>query len=190
MARIAGVKSLHIIPITDANATSSDIAEYGTLEEVKQFISFSGSLNRAESAWYSNNRTEESFSSITGAELEAVVGKLSPAQKAKISGATYSTGVMTRKATDRQAEFGVLVVYELMGTGGGQYAELYCRTKLAIDTIEGETKTDSITDSPVTISGIASPLPGGQVVVGYEDTGLTLKTPAELFAEMKKIALT
>lgn len=189
MARIAGVKSLHIIPITNSSATSTDIATYGTLEELTQFISFSGSLSRAESAWYSNNKTEESFSSITGAELEAVVGKLSPAQKAKLSGATYASGVMTRRSTDRQAEFGVLVVYELMGAGGGQYAELYCRTKLAIDTIEGETKTDSVTDSPVTISGIAAPLPGGQVVVSFEDTGSTLKTPAQLFAEMKKISL-
>lgn len=152
MSRIAGVKYLGIAPINKSTGRET----YETPIELKQFISFSATKNYSETSWYSNDQTEETFNAIVDEDIEIVLGHLSGDLRAKLSGANYdSKGVMTEKSDDEQPEFGLIVVLSQLPTGTLNKA--YYRVKLKVEATEGETKTDSINDSTVTLSGKAIP---------------------------------
>ena len=152
MSRIAGVQYLALCDITSGAGSS---VTYGEPVEIKQFISFSATKNFSETSWYSNDVTEEIFQGVVDVDLEIVVGRLSGDLKAKIMGHTYDAekGVITEKADDEQPEFGLIVV--LTQLPSGKLCQAYTRVKLKVESVNGETKTDSITDSQVTISGKA-----------------------------------
>ena len=153
MARIAGVSYLGLAPITYGEGGS---ISYGALQEIKQFISFSATKNYSETQWYSNDTVEETFASIVSEDIEIVLGRMTGDVKALIAGANYSEkGVMTEKADDVQKEFGLVVV--LTQLPEGKLCKAYTRVKLKVESTEGETQTDSITDSQVTLSGSAIP---------------------------------
>ena len=50
-----------------------------------------------------------------------------------------------------------------MGSQSGTLNQVYYRCKLTVEGVEAETKTDSVTDSQVTISGKAIPLADGRI---------------------------
>ena len=153
MSRIAGVKYLGIAPITKQSGGKET---YGSPIELKQFVSFSATKNYSETSWYSNDQTEETFNAIVDEDIEIVLGHLSGELRAKLSGANYDDkGVMTEKSDDEQAEFGLIVVLSQLPTGTLNKA--YYRVKLKVEATEGETKTDSINDSTVTLTGKAIP---------------------------------
>ena len=152
MSRIAGVKYLGIAPINKSGGRET----YETPIELKQFVSFSATKNYSETSWYSNDQTEETFNAIADEDIEIVLGHLSGELRAKLSGANYDTkGVMTEKSDDEQPEFGLIVVLSQLPTGTLNKA--YYRVKLKVEATEGETKTDSINDSTVTLTGKAIP---------------------------------
>lgn len=163
MARIAGVKYLGIAPLT---YTVDGKPQWGTPVEIKQFVSFSGTKNFSEMNWYSNDVVEETFKGVVDIDLEIVVGRLSAELRSMLMGSEYDqeTGVMVEKSDDAQKEFGLIVVLSQMGTTNGTVNQVYYRVKLTVDGYEAETKTDSVTDSPVTISGKAIPLSDGRIV--------------------------
>lgn len=149
MARIAGVQFLGIAPIQGSG-------EYGAVKELKQFISFSATKNYSETQWYSNDTVEETFASIVSEDIEIVLGRIDGETRALISGAEYSQkGVLTEKADDEQKEFALIVVLSQLPKG--TLNKCYYRVKLKIESTEGETKTDSINDSQVTLIGVAIP---------------------------------
>ena len=153
MSRIAGVKYLGIAPITKQSGGKES---YGSPIELKQFVSFSATKNYSETSWYSNDQTEETFNAIVDEDIEIVLGHLSGDLRAKLSGANYDAkGVMTEKSDDEQAEFGLIVVLSQLPKGTLNKA--YYRVKLKVESTEGETKTDSINDSTVTLTGKAIP---------------------------------
>ena len=167
MARIAGVKFLGIAPLSyalDGEPT------YGEVTEIKQFISFSGSKNFSEMNWYSNDVVEETFANVVDIDLEIVVGRLSAELRSQLMGSDYSqeNGVMVEKSDDAQQEFALIVVLSQMGTTNGTVNQVYYRVKLTVDGYEAETKTDSITDSTVTITGKAIPLADGRIVASID----------------------
>lgn len=152
MSRIAGVKYLGIAPINKSGLKET----YEAPIELKQFVSFSATKNYSETSWYSNDQTEETFNAIVDEDIEIVLGHLSGDLRAKLSGANYDDkGVMTEKSDDEQAEFGLIVVLSQLPKGTLNKA--YYRVKLKVESTEGETKTDSINDSTVTLSGKAIP---------------------------------
>ena len=162
MARIAGVKSIHIAKIESYGENGKPT--YGEIKELKQFISFSSTKNFSEMNWYSNDIVEETFKSVVDMELEIVLGKLDNETKALIMGSEYnSKGVLVEKADDAQAEFAVIVVLSQMGTTNGTVNQVFYRTKLSIDGLSAETKTDSVTDSQLTLTGRAIPLADGRI---------------------------
>ena len=167
MARIAGVKFLGIAPLT---YDESGNPQYGEVTEIKQFISFSGSKNFSEMNWYSNDIVEETFANVVDIDLEIVVGRLSAKLRSTLMGSTYSesNGVMVEKSDDAQQEFALIVVLSQMGTTNGTVNQVYYRVKLTVDGYEAETKTDSITDSTVTITGKAIPLADGRSVASID----------------------
>ena len=115
MARIAGVKSIHIAKIESYGENGKPT--YGEIKELKQFISFSSTKNFSEMNWYSNDIVEETFKSVVDMELEIVLGKLDNETKGLIMGSEYnSKGVLVEKADDAQAEFAVIVVLSQMGS--------------------------------------------------------------------------
>ena len=162
MARIAGVKSIHIAKIESYGENGKPT--YGEIKELKQFISFSSTKNFSEMNWYSNDIVEETFKSVVDMELEIVLGKLDNETKALIMGSEYnSKGVLVEKSDDAQAEFAVIVVLSQMGTTNGTINQVFYRTKLSIDGLSAETKTDSVTDSQLTLTGRAIPLADGRI---------------------------
>ena len=162
MARIAGVKSIHIAKIESYGENGKPT--YGEIKELKQFISFSSTKNFSEMNWYSNDIVEETFKSVVDMELEIVLGKLDSETKALIMGSEYnSKGVLVEKADDAQAEFAVIVVLSQMGTTNGTVNQVFYRTKLTMDGVSAETKTDSVTDSQLTLTGRAIPLSDGRI---------------------------
>ena len=162
MARIAGVKSIHIAKIESYGENGKPV--YGEIKELKQFISFSSTKNFSEMNWYSNDIVEETFKTVVDMELEIVLGKLDNETKALIMGSEYnSKGVLVEKADDAQAEFAVIVVLSQMGATNGTINQVFYRTKLSIDGLSAETKTDSITDSQLTLTGRAIPLADGRI---------------------------
>ena len=162
MARIAGVKSIHIAKIESYGENGKPT--YGEVKELKQFISFSSTKNFSEMNWYSNDIVEETFKSVVDMELEIVLGKLDNETKALIMGSEYnSKGVLVEKSDDAQAEFAVIVVLSQMGTTNGTINQVFYRTKLSIDGLSAETKTDSVTDSQLTLTGRAIPLADGRI---------------------------
>lgn len=168
MSRIAGVKYLGIAPIKKSGTKET----YETPIELKQFVSFSATKNYSETSWYSNDQTEETFNAIVDEDIEIVLGHLSGDLRAKLSGATYdSKGVMTEKSDDEQAEFGLIVVLSQLPTGTLNKA--YYRVKLKVEATEGETKTDSINDSTVTLSGKAIPNSEGIICRTIDSTDTT-----------------
>ncbi len=168
MSRIAGVKYLGIAPIKKQGEKET----YETPIELKQFVSFSATKNYSETSWYSNDQTEETFNAIVDEDIEIVLGHLSGDLRAKLSGATYdSKGVMTEKSDDEQAEFGLIVVLSQLPTGTLNKA--YYRVKLKVEATEGETKTDSINDSTVTLSGKAIPNSEGIICRTIDSTDTT-----------------
>ena len=168
MSRIAGVKYLGIAPITKPSGKEV----YGSPIELKQFISFSATKNYSETSWYSNDQTEETFNAIVDEDIEIVLGHLSGELRAKLSGANYdSKGVMTEKSDDEQAEFGLIVVLSQLPTGTLNKA--YYRVKLKVEATEGETKTDSINDSTVTLTGKAIPNSEGIICRTIDSTDTT-----------------
>ena len=162
MARIAGVKSIHIAKIQSYGENGKPT--YGEIKELKQFISFSSTKNFSEMNWYSNDIVEETFKSVVDMELEIVLGKLDNGTKALIMGSEYNDkGVLVEKADDAQAEFAVIVVLSQMGTTNGTVNQVFYRTKLTMDGVSAETKTDSVTDSQLTLTGRAIPLADGRI---------------------------
>lgn len=162
MARIAGVKSIHIAKIESYGENGKPT--YGEIKELKQFISFSSTKNFSEMNWYSNDIVEETFKTVVDVELEIVLGKLDNETKGLIMGSQYTNkGVLVEKADDAQAEFAVIVVLSQMGATNGTINQVFYRTKLSIDGLSAETKTDSITDSQLTLTGRAIPLADGRI---------------------------
>ena len=162
MARIAGVKSIHIAKIESYGENGKPV--YGEVKELKQFISFSSTKNFSEMNWYSNDIVEETFKTVVDVELEIVLGKLDNETKGLIMGSQYTNkGVLVEKADDAQAEFAVIVVLSQMGATNGTINQVFYRTKLSIDGLSAETKTDSITDSQLTLTGRAIPLADGRI---------------------------
>lgn len=161
MARISGVKFLGIAPIT---GYESGVPTYGPVQEIKQFISFNGKKNFSEMSWYSNDVVEETFKNVVDVDLEIVVGRLSPELRATLMGSEYTEkGVMVEKSDDVQPEFALVVVLSQMGSKNGTLNQVYYRCKLTVEGVEAETKTDSVTDTQVTISGKAIPLADGRI---------------------------
>ena len=168
MSRIAGVKYLGIAPIKKSGARET----YETPIELKQFVSFSATKNYSETSWYSNDQTEETFNAIVDEDIEIVLGHLSGDLRAKLSGANYDAkGVMTEKSDDEQPEFGLIVVLSQLPTGTLNKA--YYRVKLKVEATEGETKTDSINDSTVTLTGKAIPNSEGIICRTIDSTDTT-----------------
>lgn len=168
MSRIAGVKYLGIAPINKSGGRET----YETPIELKQFVSFSATKNYSETSWYSNDQTEETFNAIVDEDIEIVLGHLSGDLRAKLSGANYDAkGVMTEKSDDEQPEFGLIVVLSQLPTGTLNKA--YYRVKLKVEATEGETKTDSINDSTVTLTGKAIPNSEGIICRTIDSTDAT-----------------
>lgn len=168
MSRIAGVKYLAIAPINKSGGRET----YETPIELKQFVSFSATKNYSETSWYSNDQTEETFNAIVDEDIEIVLGHLSGDLRAKLSGANYDAkGVMTEKSDDEQPEFGLIVVLSQLPTGTLNKA--YYRVKLKVEATEGETKTDSINDSTVTLTGKAIPNSEGIICRTIDSTDAT-----------------
>ena len=162
MARIAGVKSIHIAKIESYGENGKPV--YGEVKELKQFISFSSTKNFSEMNWYSNDIVEETFKTVVDVELEIVLGKLDNETKGLIMGSQYTNkGVLVEKAEDAQAEFAVIVVLSQMGSTNGTVNQVFYRTKLTMDGVSAETKTDSVTDSQLTLNGRAIPLADGRI---------------------------
>ena len=112
----------------------------------------------------SNDIVEETFKNVVDIDVEIVLGKLSNEVKALIMGSTYTEeGVMIEASNDAQQEFAVIVVLSQMGTVNGTLNYVFYRTKLTLEGVEAETKTDSITDSQLTLSGKAIPLSNGRI---------------------------
>ena len=162
MARIAGVQYLGIAKIESYD--ENNLPVYGDVQEIRQFISFSSTKNFSEMNWYSNDIVEETFKNVVDIDVEIVLGKLSNELKALIMGSTYTEqGVMVEASNDAQQEFAVIVVLSQMGTVNGTLNYVFYRTKLTLEGVEAETKTDSITDSQLTLSGKAIPLANGRI---------------------------
>ena len=162
MARIAGVQFLGIAKIDSYD--ENNLPVYGEVQEIRQFISFSTTKNFSEMNWYSNDIVEETFKNVVDVDIEIVLGKLSNELKALIMGSTYTEkGVMIEASNDAQQEFAVIVVLSQMGTVNGTLNYVFYRTKLTLEGVEAETKTDSITDSQLTLSGKAIPLANGRI---------------------------
>jgi phi13 family phage major tail protein len=162
MARIAGVQYLGIAKIESYN--ENNLPVYGDVQEIRQFISFSSTKNFSEMNWYSNDIVEETFKNVVDIDVEIVLGKLSNEVKSLIMGSTYTEdGVMIEASNDAQQEFAVIVVLSQMGTVNGTLNYVFYRTKLTLEGVEAETKTDSITDSQLTLSGKAIPLANGRI---------------------------
>ena len=162
MARIAGVQYLGIAKIESYD--ENNLPVYANVQEIRQFISFSSTKNFSEMNWYSNDIVEETFKNVVDIDIEIVLGKLSNELKALIMGSTYTEeGVMIEASNDAQQEFAVIVVLSQMGTVNGTLNYVFYRTKLTLEGVEAETKTDSITDSQLTLSGKAIPLANGRI---------------------------
>ena len=162
MARIAGVQYLGVAKINSYD--ENNLPVYGEIQEIRQFISFSSTKNFSEMNWYSNDIVEETFKNVVDIDVEIVLGKLSNEMKALFMGSTYTEkGVMVEASNDAQQEFAVIVVLSQMGTTNGTLNYVFYRTKLTLEGIDAETKTDSITDSQVTLSGKAIPLANGRI---------------------------
>ena len=162
MARIAGVQYLGIAKIESYD--ENNLPVYSDVQEIRQFISFSSTKNFSEMNWYSNDIVEETFKNVVDIDIEIVLGKLSNEVKSLIMGSTYTEeGVMIEASNDAQQEFAVIVVLSQMGTVNGTLNYVFYRTKLTLEGVEAETKTDSITDSQLTLSGKAIPLANGRI---------------------------
>ena len=179
MARIAGVQYLGIAKIESYD--ENNLPVYGEIQEIRQFISFSSTKNFSEMNWYSNDIVEETFKNVVDIDVEIVLGKLSNELKALFMGSTYTDkGVMVEASNDAQQEFAVIVVLSQMGTTNGTLNYVFYRTKMTLEGIEAETKTDSITDSQVTLSGKAIPLANGRIASSIDS--LDTNADAEVVA--------
>ena len=183
MARIAGVQYLGIAKI-ESYDESTHLPVYGEVQEIRQFVSFSSTKNFSEMNWYSNDIVEETFKSVVDIDVEIVLGKLSNEMKALFMGSQYTDkGVMVEASNDAQQEFAVIVVLSQMGTVNGTLNYVFYRTKLTLEGIEAETKTDSITDSQVTLSGKAIPLANGRIASSIDS--LDAKADATVVANWR-----
>ena len=183
MARIAGVQYLGIAKIESYN--EQNLPVYGEVKEIRQFISFSSTKNFSEMNWYSNDIVEETFKNVVDIDVEIVLGKLSNEVKALIMGSTYTEdGVMIEASNDAQQEFAVIVVLSQMGTVNGTLSYVFYRTKLTLEGVEAETKTDSITDSQLTLSGKAIPLANGRIASSIDS--LDSKADTQVIANWTK----
>ena len=114
--------------------------------------------------WYSNDVVEETFKNVVDTDIEIVLGKLDNETKGLIMGSEYTEkGVLVEKVDDAQAEFAIIVVLSQMGATNGTINQVFYRTKLSIDGVSAETKTDSVTDSQATLTGKAIPLSNGRI---------------------------
>ena len=133
-------------------------------------------------SWYSNDVVEETFKNVVDVDLEIVVGRLSPELRATLMGSKYTNkGVMVEKSDDVQPEFALIVVLSQMGSQNGTLNQVYYRCKLTVEGVEAETKTDSVTDSQVTISGKAIPLV-------FSDVSLFWPHPNKRVEQINKVA--
>jgi phi13 family phage major tail protein len=183
MARIAGVQYLGIAKIESYD--ENNLPVYGDVQEIRQFISFSSTKNFSEMNWYSNDIVEETFKNVVDIDVEIVLGKLSNEVKSLIMGSTYTDkGVMVEASNDAQQEFAVIVVLSQMGTVNGTLSYVFYRTKLTLEGVEAETKTDSITDSQLTLSGKAIPLANGRIASSIDS--LDAKADAAIISNWTK----
>lgn len=167
--RIAGVKRLAIAPLTYNDSTGTP--EWGTVEDIPQFISISSSEEQENLQWYSNDGVEFMASNTSSVEIEIELGYLTNLLRSKLTGATLDAkGVLVKKSDDVAREYAVLVQKTLLGNESGVLDEVYYRVKFAIPDSEATTKTDSIEDSPITIVGTAVALADGRIMASIDST--------------------
>lgn len=166
MSRIIGCNSLHIAEVTSDTASAT---AWGTPEPVPSLVSIEISDNSENVTFYSDDVAEQVIPSFGGKEVTITLGYLSNELEAKITGATYESGVLVQNANSTPKEFALLFRAPL-SKGGFQYVCLY-KGVLSKNESNYQTKEEGIEGQTVTLNGVFMPLQSnGEVAIKANST--------------------
>lgn len=157
MARIVGLRDLHIFPLTADDGT--EVPTYGQPEKVPSLVSVDVQDNTESITFYSDDVAEQVIQAFTGKEVTIELGYLSNKLEAMISGNKFdpATGVYSQTADAIAKE--VAIAFRAPKSKGNnfQYVVLY-KGVLAREGANYKTKEDKMDPSNVTLKGVFMPL--------------------------------
>lgn len=157
MARIIGLRDLHICPLTKDDGVEAPT--YGEVTKVPSLISMDIQDNTDSITFYSDDTAEQVIQAFSGKEVTIVLGYLPNEIEALISGNRYdkSTGVFTQSANAESPEIGLMFRAPKSKNGAFRYVALY-KGVLSVDGSNYKTKEEGTESQNVTLKGVFMPL--------------------------------
>lgn len=150
--RIVGLRNIHIAQIIGTDAQGNYI--YGTPVKLEGAKTFNTTNEVSENAFYSDDVMDYYSKSITSMELEIELAYLTPEIESMITGKRLVNGVLVSGADDSAASFAIM--YE-MTTLEEPVRRVIYDCILSRDEIASASKTDSVDEQLVKLSGKAKP---------------------------------
>lgn len=150
--RIVGLRNIHIAQITGTGSNGEYI--YGTPVKLEGAKTFNTTNEVSENAFYSDDVMDYYSKSITSMELEIELAYLTPEIESLITGKRLVNGVLVSGADDSAASFAIM--YE-MTTLEEPVRRVIYDCILSRDEIASTSKTDSVDEQLVKLSGKAKP---------------------------------
>lgn len=150
--RIVGLRNIHIAQITGTGSNGEYI--YGTPVKLEGAKTFNTTNEVSENAFYSDDVMDYYSKSITSMELEIELAYLTPEIESMITGKRLVNGVLVSGADDSAASFAIM--YE-MTTLEEPVRRVIYDCILSRDEIASTSKTDSVDEQLVKLSGKAKP---------------------------------
>lgn len=149
--RIIGLKNIHIAEMTAPGV-------YDTPIKVAGAKTFNTTNEVSENAFYSDDIMDYYSKNITSMELEIELAYLTPELESKITGKKMVNGVLISGAEDVASSFAI--IYE-MTTLKEPIRRVIYDCVLSKDEQSSSTKTDSVEEQLITLSGKAKPAEDG-----------------------------
>lgn len=128
---------------------------FGTPREIGGLVSITATNNYSEGNKYASNLKIKEVKKLNSVTLGVTLSDLSLEDEAFIMGNSYENGELVANAEDRQKSLAVL--FNLTRDDGSKVYYVYYNAKLAKDSSEGGTETDSIEFKDVVLNGTALP---------------------------------
>lgn len=128
---------------------------FGTPKEIGGLVSITATNNYSEGNKYASNLKIKEVKKLNSVTLGITLSDLSLEDEAFIMGNSFKDGELVANAEDRQKSLAVM--FDLTRDDGSKVFYVYYNCKLAKDSSEGSTETDSIEFKDVVLNGTALP---------------------------------
>lgn len=171
-----GIKNCYYAPVT----IEGESVTFSTPVRIPDLESLTAENTYASGKNFADNLCNIDINVLTGATLTAEFSHVSRETEAILGGRKYSNGAMEVHSDDAQKS--VAILYELVFNDGSTERIVYYNCTLVRNGNGGQTKTENINFTGVTLSGGAISLPDGRIMLAIASDEIAEDTTVkELF---------